>query len=179
MSAGKKFQWLEILSKLHYRVKHNRTLYKLSFYDFHDFLCLMVSSRSKPAFLPPRNGQQPLSLGYITKICSSLTTIKQCLSKSFTYHRKKVAQTPVHSSLLISQSSFLSFFDDQNNEKPHRDGRKHFPWSPVYVTFLSMSCISNVFVEFLLRWHSQIWVERMIEGGLSLRTRSSSTGYTG
>ena len=31
------------------------------------------------------------------------------------------------------------------------------PWTE-YVTFLSMSCISNVFVEFLLRWHSQIWV---------------------
>ena len=34
-----------------------------------------------------------------------------------------------------------------------RDGQKHD-----YVTFLSMSCISNVFVEFLLPWHSQIWV---------------------
>ena len=45
-------------------------------YDFHDFLCLMLSPRSKPAFLPPRNGQQLLSLGYITKICSSLTRIK-------------------------------------------------------------------------------------------------------
>ena len=28
-----------------------------------------------------------------------------------------------------------------------------------HITFLSMSCISNVFVKFLLRWHSQIWVE--------------------
>ena len=120
----------------------------------------MVSSRSKPAFLPPRNGQQLLSLGYITKICSSLTRIKKCLSKSFTYHRRKVAQTPAHCSFLISQSSFCKLTDDlhQNNEKPRRDGQKHFPWSLDYVTFLSMSCISNVFVEFLLRWHSQIWV---------------------
>ena len=31
MSAGKKYQWLEVLSKLHYKEKQNLTLYTLSF----------------------------------------------------------------------------------------------------------------------------------------------------
>ena len=99
---------------------------------------------------------------YISKICSSLTRIKWCLGKSFTYHRRKVAQTPAHCSFLISQSSFCKLTDDlhQNNEKPSPGRSKtfYFPWSLDYVTFLSMSCISYVCVEFLLRWHSQIWV---------------------
>ena len=39
------------------------------------------------------------------------------------------------------------------NEKPRCDGQKYFPFPLVYVTFLSMSCISNGFVEFPLRWN--------------------------
>ena len=39
----------------------------LTKFEFQDFLCLMVSLRSKPAFLPPRNDQQLLSLGYSYK----------------------------------------------------------------------------------------------------------------
>ena len=121
----------------------------------------MVSSRSKPAFLPPRNGQQLLSLGYITKICSSLTRIKKCLSKSFTYHRRKVAQTPAHCSFLISQSSFCKLTDDlhQNNEKPRRDGQKHFHWSLDYVTFLSMSCVSNFSFVGIQKYEFNRWLK--------------------
>ena len=107
----------------------------------------MVSSpRSKLAFLPPRNDQQLLSLGYISKICSSLTTIKYCLSK---YHQKryqrKVAQTPAHCSFFISQSSFCKLTDDQNNEKPRREGQNIFldpslrASSPVLVSEVSLA----------------------------------------
>ena len=111
----------------------------------------MVSSpRSKPAFLPPRNDQQLLSLGYISKICSSLTTIKYCLSKSFAYHQKLSKKSRPNSSTLLLLPGRL----------------KNIPWSLVWA-FFSMSCISNVFTEFLLRWHSQILVQQMVEDGLS------------
>ena len=54
--------------------------------------------------------------------------------------------------------ALLPLTGDQNNGKPRRDSQKHFPWSLVYVTFLSTSCICYVLVQFLLCWHSQIWV---------------------
>ena len=37
---------------------------------------------------------------------------------------------------------------------------------PCVKAFLSMICISNIFVEFLLRWHSQIWVWQMVSDSL-------------
>ena len=42
----------------------------------------MVSSRSMPAFLPSRNGQQLLSLSYITKIFFKVNRLRTIEEKS-------------------------------------------------------------------------------------------------
>ena len=142
----------------------------------------MVSSpRSKLAFLPPRNDQQLLSLGYISRICSSLTTIKYCLSKSFTYHQKLSKKSRPNSSALllffISQSSFCKLTDDQNNEEPRRDGQKIFldPWfehSFPWVAFLTYSqnfSFVGIHKYWFNRWSKMVSVEFLF-------ARASRTG---
>ena len=107
----------------------------------------MASLRSLPAFVPPKNYPQGLSLGHITKICCS----------SYYYYKKvNRLRTIEEKSPKLQQSSFspshLSAKTyDQNNEKPRLNDQKRFSWSLVYLKFLKKTCTSNAFAEFLLR----------------------------
>ena len=77
-----------------------------------------------------------------------LNTIKYCLSKSFTYNQKLSKKNRPNSSTLLLFYFLVIFLQTywQSKQWKTSPGRpKDFPWSLVYVTFLSMSCISNVF----------------------------------
>ena len=140
--------------------------------------CLMVSSpRSKLAFLPPRNDQQLLSLGYISRICSSLTTIIVYVPSKAT--KEKSPKLQHIAPFFISQSSFCKLTDDQNNEKPRRDGQKIFldPWfehSFPWVAFLTYSqnfSFVGIHKYWFNRWSKMVSVEFHFA-----RTRASRTG---
>ena len=83
----------------------------------------MVSSRSMPAFLSSRNGQQLLSLSYITKIFFKVNRLRTIEEKSPNHQHIALF-------LFLSHLQFCNLTDDHNNEKPPRDGQNIFldPW---------------------------------------------------